>query len=473
MMGNYHVRFGGQYQKRTDPTVNAGWLIRYIHANGASFFFVCLYLHIAKALYYGSYKAPRTLVWTIGVIIFILTIATAFMGYTKNSPKSIYNNKNTQEGDFYPQQAGNKNYSNSFMIINNIQRKGVYNRLLNKNNIYKASILNQKRDISYYVNPKQDNTKPEDIFNKLGIKVKDYWINLHDNNLRSKMIKHLKNKGGIYIIINKISHNYYIGSADINNIYRRFSNHMLNFHGSKLVKKAVLKDGLNNFIFAILEYYPNNDNNLTTEPLQNRKYLYELETMYLTSLMPKYNILTEAGTSIGYKHTDETIEYLKSLFTNERRLLLSKLQSERKGQWSITSKNKLREIGLNRPKEYLTNEGRLKISTVNSIKIYIYDLNNNYICEFNNIKTTSHYLCCSTKTIQRSLKLGWIYIPNIFTIYLNNDYIKNNNDFIISIKDKDLLYYKNTKNKLIRIKSGLYNFDWNTKYIIKITESLS
>jgi group I intron endonuclease len=146
------------------------------------------------------------------------------------------------------------------------------------------------------------------------------------------MIKHLKNKGGIYIIINKISHNYYIGSADINNIYRRFTNHMLNFHGSKLVKKAVLKDGLNNFIFAILEYYPNNDNNLITEPLQNRKYLYELETMYLISLMPKYNILTEAGTSIGYKHTDETIEYLKSLFTNERRLLLSKLQSERKGQ---------------------------------------------------------------------------------------------------------------------------------------------
>ncbi|OBA20245.1 hypothetical protein METBIDRAFT_43866, partial [Metschnikowia bicuspidata var. bicuspidata NRRL YB-4993] len=117
----------------------------------------------------------------------------------------------------------------------------------------------------------------------------------------------------------------------------RFTNHVLNLHGSKLVKKAVSKDGLNNFIFAILEYYPYNDNNLITEPLQNRKYLYELETMYLISLMPKYNILTEAGTSIGYKHTDETSEYLESLFTNERRsltrrLLLSKLQSERKGQ---------------------------------------------------------------------------------------------------------------------------------------------
>lgn len=61
--------------------VNGGWLIRYMHANGASFFFICLYIHIGKALYYGSYKAPRTLVWTIGVIIFIATIATAFMGY--------------------------------------------------------------------------------------------------------------------------------------------------------------------------------------------------------------------------------------------------------------------------------------------------------------------------------------------------------------------------------------------------------
>lgn len=70
--------------------VNAGWLIRYIHANGASFFFICLYIHIGKALYYGSYKTPRVLVWSVGVVIFILTIATAFMGYFYNSPKSLF-----------------------------------------------------------------------------------------------------------------------------------------------------------------------------------------------------------------------------------------------------------------------------------------------------------------------------------------------------------------------------------------------
>ncbi|YP_008474911.1 apocytochrome b (mitochondrion) [Candida pseudojiufengensis] len=61
--------------------VNAGWLIRYIHANGASFFFICMYLHIGKALYYGSYKRPRIMLWVVGVIIFILTMAIAFMGY--------------------------------------------------------------------------------------------------------------------------------------------------------------------------------------------------------------------------------------------------------------------------------------------------------------------------------------------------------------------------------------------------------
>nr|QMQ98317.1 cytochrome b [Metschnikowia sp. 03-147.1] len=61
--------------------VNGGWLMRYIHANGASFFFMCMYLHMGKALYYGSYKSPRVLVWSMGVMMFMLTMATAFMGY--------------------------------------------------------------------------------------------------------------------------------------------------------------------------------------------------------------------------------------------------------------------------------------------------------------------------------------------------------------------------------------------------------
>jgi len=61
--------------------VNNGWLIRYLHANTASAFFFLVYLHIGRGLYYGSYRAPRTLVWTLGVVIFILMIVTAFLGY--------------------------------------------------------------------------------------------------------------------------------------------------------------------------------------------------------------------------------------------------------------------------------------------------------------------------------------------------------------------------------------------------------
>jgi ubiquinol-cytochrome c reductase cytochrome b/c1 subunit len=61
--------------------VNFGWLMRYIHMNGASFFFIVVYIHIFRGLYYGSYKEPRELLWMLGVIILLLMMATAFMGY--------------------------------------------------------------------------------------------------------------------------------------------------------------------------------------------------------------------------------------------------------------------------------------------------------------------------------------------------------------------------------------------------------
>ena len=61
--------------------VNYGWMIRYMHANGASFFFVAVYIHIFRGLYYGSYKAPREILWMLGLVILLLMMATAFMGY--------------------------------------------------------------------------------------------------------------------------------------------------------------------------------------------------------------------------------------------------------------------------------------------------------------------------------------------------------------------------------------------------------
>jgi ubiquinol-cytochrome c reductase cytochrome b/c1 subunit len=76
-----HVLFAFDSVERIDRDVPQGWLIRDLHMNGASFFFIAVYIHIFRGMYYGSYKAPRELLWILGVIIFLLMMATAFMGY--------------------------------------------------------------------------------------------------------------------------------------------------------------------------------------------------------------------------------------------------------------------------------------------------------------------------------------------------------------------------------------------------------
>src|SRR6195256_4952791 len=76
-----HVTMAFDSVERIMRDVPQGWLIRYMHMVGASFFFAAVYVHIFRGFYYGSYKAPRELLWILGVIIFLLMMATAFMGY--------------------------------------------------------------------------------------------------------------------------------------------------------------------------------------------------------------------------------------------------------------------------------------------------------------------------------------------------------------------------------------------------------
>ena len=80
---NYAANTGLAFDsvERIMRDVNYGWLLRYAHANGASMFFIVVYIHIFRALYYGSYKAPREILFMLGVVIFLLMMATAFMGY--------------------------------------------------------------------------------------------------------------------------------------------------------------------------------------------------------------------------------------------------------------------------------------------------------------------------------------------------------------------------------------------------------
>jgi len=76
-----HVDFAFESVEHIMRNVNYGWLLRYIHSNGAAMFFVAVYIHIFRGLFYGSYKAPREVLWILGMVIYLLMMATAFMGY--------------------------------------------------------------------------------------------------------------------------------------------------------------------------------------------------------------------------------------------------------------------------------------------------------------------------------------------------------------------------------------------------------
>lgn len=401
--------------------VNAGWLIRYIHANGASFFFICLYLHIGKALYYGSYRTPRVLVWTIGVIIFILTIATAFMGYKDNSPK-LYLNKN-------------------ILNKNNISR---INNSFNKvNNIYQKRYLHNKT----FNIKSEDITDPKIILNEINLKVEKVWDNLHKNNICLEISKEVKNKSGIYLIGNKITRNIYIGSGSTNKLYTRLRNHLFHLKGNKLIKNSINKYGLNNFFFAIIEYYPNIINK------ENNKELLKLEINYISLLTPSYNILTEAGNSFGYKHSEEIILNMNENYPKINRIRLK--------EWQLNYKNNI-------SKEILSPQ--LCSNPNTNITLFF---NNKLLCNINNINKTANILCCSYKTIQRAIKLGWIYVPNSYLTYLNNDFIKNNNNIPKEILSSELYFNHNIKSKINKnstlknlFKSKLNNSDTHTKIYI-------
>ena len=77
-----HVDMAFASVEHTMRDVNYGWLLRYLHSNGASMFFVAVYIHMFRGLYYGSYKAPREVLWILGVILYLLMMATGFLGYT-------------------------------------------------------------------------------------------------------------------------------------------------------------------------------------------------------------------------------------------------------------------------------------------------------------------------------------------------------------------------------------------------------
>ena len=394
-----HVDFAFNSVEHIMRDVNNGWAIRYTHANVASFFFIFVYAHIAKGLYYGSYKSPRVLLWTIGVIILIVMIGTAFLGY-EYSPK-WFNISNfyvfiyiivfytilffplkKSKVLIYPVGKSMKNIK-----YNKLRNKSIYLiKSLKKREYSTISHLNKNVKISC-------SERLNTIMKELELNPVFIYENLDKENLKTQILNETKGLSGIYMIVNKITKDYYIGSASTNRFYARFSNHVIYFRGSKIVKSAVKKYELKNFNFIVLELYPN----VVTK--QNNKELLDLEDKYLKLLLPNYNILTEAGSSFGYKHTEVDRIKMKDVYSDARKERIGSLNRGKK--LSPETIEKMREKALNRPP--MSNETK-KNCISNTRPIVLYNLNGTVYGKYITILEAAKSINCGEKTIRRALK---------------------------------------------------------------------
>ena len=231
------------------------------------------------------------------------------------------------------------------------------------------------------------------IIKGLGLNTIYVFESLNSENTRRCILNDTRGLSGIYMIVNKVTGDYYIGSAATNRFNSRFCNHVIYFRGSKVVKSAVKKYGLENFAFIVLELYPN----IVTK--ENNKELLDLEDKYLKLLLPNYNILTEAGSSFGYKHTEVDRQKMKDVYTLERREQIGSLN--RGKNLSPDTIEKLRKIALNRPPK--SDETKLKCIT-HTRPVVLYNLNRTVYGEYSTILDAAKAINCNEKTIRRALR---------------------------------------------------------------------
>jgi group I intron endonuclease len=273
-------------------------------------------------------------------------------------------------------------------------KKIKYNKLNNKS-IYILNNLNNRK----YSTSSNNNIviscseRLNTIITELGLNPLFIFENVGKENIRKQILNDTKGLSGIYMIVNKITKDYYIGSASTNRFYARFSNHLIYFRGSKIVKLSVKKYDLKNFAFIILELYPN----IVTK--ENNTELLDLEDKYLKLLLPNYNILTEAGSSFGYKHTEVDRQKLKDIYSEARREKIGNLN--RGKRLSPETIEKIREKALNRPP--MSDETKKKC-IFNTRPIVLYNLNGTVYGKYSTILEASNSINCAEKTIRRALK---------------------------------------------------------------------
>lgn len=219
------------------------------------------------------------------------------------------------------------------------------------------------------------------------------YENVDLDTTRKSILSETRGLSGIYLILNKVTLDYYIGSASTDRLYSRFSNHLLYFRGSKIVKHAVKKYKLPSFAFLVLELFPE----VVTK--ENNKKLIDKEDFYLKHLLPNYNILTEAGSTFGYKHTEMDRLKMKTNYSVKRRLHIGNLNKGK--SLSIETIEKIRAKAL-APKVFISEKAMLNMKK-NSKAIRLYNLDRTVFGEYVSILATAGAVNCSEKTVRRAL----------------------------------------------------------------------
>ena len=220
------------------------------------------------------------------------------------------------------------------------------------------------------------------------------YENINFDITRKTILSDTKGLSGIYLILNKVTLDYYVGSASTDRLYSRFCNHLLYFRGSKVVKHAVRKYKLASFAFLVLELFPE----VVTK--ENNKKLIDREDFYLKHFLPNYNILTEAGSTFGYKHTEMDRLKMKINYNQERCLQIGELNRGKKLSAEIIEKIRAKKLTIPKP---FTSEQAISNMKKRSKAIRLYNLNRTVYGEYPSILATANSVDCAEKTVTRAL----------------------------------------------------------------------
>lgn len=213
--------------------------------------------------------------------------------------------------------------------------------------------------------------------------------------VKTKVLYKTRYLSGIYLILNKDTSDYYVGSASTGKLYSKLSNHLFNFNGSKVVKNAVKRYAISSFAFLVLELF----SELATK--ENNKKLLDLEDFYLKSLLPNYNILTEAGSSFGYKHSEITRIKMKANYSEKCRMQIGSLNKNK--TFSYETREAITKAPLNKTKTTYSPEAFKNFKNKSKL-ILIYNLNYTVFGQFSSMIDASKSLGCDQKTIGRALQ---------------------------------------------------------------------